>query len=114
MILLAQALCNPATSARNYTHTRAVTLSTARRDEAGQRWVTIIATDTSPGITPDKLPHIFDQFYRGRSAADYKTPGTGISLSISREIVERLGGRLTVETHVGVGSTFALWLPVAA
>ncbi len=42
--------------------------------------------DTGPGITPDDLPHIFERFYRGRAAADYKTPGTGVGLSISREI----------------------------
>lgn len=64
-------------------------------------------------ITPGDLPHIFDRFYRGRAAADYKTPGTGIGLAIAREIAEKLGGRPTVETHVGVGSTFTLWLPVA-
>ncbi len=57
------------------------------------------------------LPHIFERFYRGRAAADYKTPGTGVGLSISREIAEKLGGRLTVETEVGVGSTFTIWLP---
>ena len=50
--------------------------------------------------------------FRNRAAADYKTPGTGIGLSICREIAEKLSGRLTVETQVGVGSTFTLWLPV--
>ncbi len=87
---------------------------TALRDEADRRWVTISVKDTGPGITSDDLPHIFERFYRGRAAANYKTAGTGIGLSISREIAEQLGGRLTVETQVGVGSTFILWLPVAA
>ncbi len=59
-------------------------------------------------------PHIFERFYRGRAADDYKTPGTGVGLSISREIAEKLGGRLTVETQVGVDSTFTVWLPAVA
>ena len=59
-------------------------------------------------------PHIFERFYRGRAAADYKTLGAGIGLSINREIAEKLGGRLTVETQVGVDSTFTVWLPAVA
>ena len=74
--------------------------------------VTVSVQDTGPGITPDDLPDIFERFYRGRAAADYKSPGTGVGLSISREIAGKLGGRLTVETQVGVGSTFTLWLPI--
>jgi len=101
------------TNATNYTPAGSVTLSTAQVDEAGNNWITISVTDTGPGITPEDLPHIFERFYRGRAAADYKTPGTGVGLSISREIAQKVGGRLTVKTQVGVGSTFTLWLPVA-
>jgi len=111
--LLTQALTRLVTNAVSYTPVGMITLSTALRDEADQRWITIGVTDTGPGIEDDELPYIFDRFYRGRAADDYKTPGTGIGLSISREIAERLGGRLTVETRAGGGSTFTLWLPVA-
>ncbi len=97
-------------NAINYTPTGSVTVSTALHNEAGQHWVTISVIDTGPGITPADLPHIFKPFYRGRAAANDKTPGTGIGLTISRAIAEKLGGRLTVETQVGVGSTFTLWL----
>ncbi|HZY40508.1 MAG TPA: ATP-binding protein [Anaerolineae bacterium] len=45
--------------------------------------------------------------------ADYKTPGIGVGLSISREIMIKMNGRLTVETEVGVGSTFTVWLRAA-
>ena len=112
--LLIHALTRLVTNAVSYTPVGTITLSTARRDEADQSWITIGVTDTGPGIEEDELPHIFERFYRGRAADDYKTPGTGIGLSISREIAERLGGRLTVETQVGGGSTFTLWLPAAA
>jgi PAS domain S-box-containing protein len=112
--LFVQALTRLITNAINYTPAGSVTVSTAHTDEHDQTWVTVSVKDTGPGITPDDLPHIFERFYRGRAAADYKTPGTGVGLSISREIAEKLGGRLTVETQLGVGSTFTLWLPVAA
>jgi signal transduction histidine kinase len=111
--LILQSLTRLLVNAVNYTPAGSVNVSTAQVDETDRAWVTISVADTGAGITPDDLPHIFERFYRGRAAADYKTPGTGIGLSISREIVERLGGRLTVETHVGVGSTFILWLPIA-
>ncbi len=67
--------------------------------------------DTGPGIAPDELPHIFERFYRGRAAANYKTPGTGVGLSISRDIVLLLKGQLTVQSEVNQGSNFIIWLP---
>ncbi|MBP7689469.1 MAG: PAS domain S-box protein [Thermoflexales bacterium] len=108
-----QALNRLLMNAVNYTPAGAVTLSTAPRDDNDQHWVTISVTDTGPGITPDDLPHIFERFYRGRAAANYKTPGTGIGLAICHEIAQKLGGKVTADTQVGVGSTFTLWLPVA-
>jgi two-component system, OmpR family, phosphate regulon sensor histidine kinase PhoR len=98
-------------NAVSYTPSGSITLATrACADETGH-WLTVSVADTGPGITLDDLPHIFERFYRGRAAADYKTPGTGVGLAISRQIAEKLGGRLTVETQVGIGSTFTLWLP---
>lgn len=111
--LVAQALSRLVANAVNYTPAGSVTVSTVARFDDGRRWVTINVSDTGPGITPDDAPHIFERFYRGRAAANYKTPGAGVGLAISREIAQQLGGRLTVETQVGVGSTFTLWLPEA-
>jgi len=111
--LVAQALLRLVANAVNYTPAGSITVSTATRLDDGRRWVTISVSDTGPGITPEDIPHIFDRFYRGHAAANYKTPGVGVGLSISREIAQRQGGRLTVETQVGVGSTFTLWLPEA-
>ena len=66
--------------------------------------------DTGPGIAPDELPHIFDRFYRGHAAADYKTPGAGVGLAVSRDILTSLDGRLTVDSQPGAGATFTAWL----
>jgi len=72
--------------------------------------VTIEVRDTGAGISAQDLPHIFEPFYRGAAAADYKTPGTGVGLSITQRLIERLGGRITVESNPGRGAAFTFWL----
>ncbi len=62
-------------------------------------------SDTGPGIAPEHVPHIFDPFFTTRPE------GTGLGLPISREIIERHGGTLTVESAPGAGATFAIELP---
>ncbi len=109
--LTVQAIGHLFRNAIDYTPAGTITLNTTTRSDAVGRWVTVSVTDTGPGIAPADLSHIFEQFYRGRAAADYKTPGVGVGLSLCREIAEKMGGRLTVDTQVGVGSTFTLWLP---
>ena len=101
-------------NAVSYTPTGSVTLATRASADESDQWLTVSVTDTGPGITPVDLPHIFERFYRGRAAANYKTPGTGVGLSIGLQIARQMGGRLTVATQVGVGSTFTLWLRSAA
>ena len=109
--LVIQALTRLISNAVNYTTAGSVTVSTAYRNQDDRRWVTISVRDTGPGIAAAELPHIFERFYRGRAAANYKIPGTGIGLTIAQEIVTRLKGHLTVESQLGIGSTFTLWLP---
>ncbi len=73
-----------------------------------QGWVRVSVADTGVGIPPDVLPHIFDRFYRAQHEG---RKGVGLGLSIARWIAEAHGGHLTVESQVGKGSTFTLWLP---
>ena len=65
--------------------------------------------DEGPGIPPDELPHISERFFRASTAVGVK--GTGLGLTISREIVELHGGSLDVRSTVGEGSTFRVHLP---
>jgi signal transduction histidine kinase len=67
--------------------------------------------DTGPGIAPEERERIFEEFHR---AAGSPASGMGLGLAISRRIARLLGGDLTLESQVGAGSTFALWLPVSA
>jgi signal transduction histidine kinase len=66
-----------------------------------------------PVIPPDELPHLFDRFYRASAAQESGEPGTGLGLAICREIVERHGGYVEVESREGEGTAFTVWLPFA-
>ncbi len=113
-ILLSQALSHLVTNALNYTPTGgSIELVTAQVIDNGEDWITFTVRDTGPGIAPDELPRIFERFYRGRAAADYKTSGAGVGLSVSRDILNALNGRLTVDSQPGAGATFTAWLKPA-
>jgi len=109
-----QVLTNLLSNATNYTPQGGrITLETGTQERDGQTWVTFTVRDTGPGIPDDELSHIFDRFYRGAHARSTGVSGTGLGLPISREIVERHGGRITLETAMGEGTAFTVWLPPA-
>jgi two-component system NtrC family sensor kinase len=72
--------------------------------------VMVQVADTGHGIAPADLAHIFDPFFTTKGEGE----GTGLGLSITRAAVEAHGGRIGVESRVGEGTTFTLWLPVNA
>ena len=74
--------------------------------------VRIAVTDKGLGITQKDLPHIFDAFYRGAEAQSRQIRGNGLGLSIVKGIVEAHGGRVSVHSTPGAGSTFVVALPV--
>ncbi len=71
----------------------------------------IAVCDTGRGIAPEHLPYIFDRLYRVGTSRDRDAGGSGLGLSIVQRLATLLGGRVTAESEVGVGSTFTLWLP---
>ena len=68
--------------------------------------------DTGVGIPHDSVGHVFERFYRVDKARSRKSGGSGLGLSIVRNMVERNGGRISVESTVGEGSLFTLTFPV--
>ena len=78
----------------------------------GTGYVQTIVRDTGPGIPTEDLDKIFDRFYQV-SASRGSQAGTGLGLPISKELVELHGGRIWVESEVGVGSTFTFTLAEA-
>lgn len=73
----------------------------------GQNGVEILCTDTGCGISPENLNKLFDPFFTTKEVGQ----GTGLGLSVSYGIVERHGGTIWVQSKVGKGSTFKVWLP---
>ena len=67
--------------------------------------------DTGIGIAPDDLPHVFERFYRADKARDRDGGGSGLGLAIAASIVERHGGSIEVQSTLGVGSVFTVYLP---
>lgn len=75
------------------------------------RMIRVEVQDSGLGIPEADLARIFDRFYRTRSARDSTVTGTGLGLAITREIIQRHGGELSVESVLGLGSTFRITLP---
>jgi two-component system NtrC family sensor kinase len=75
-----------------------------------ERTLIVSISDTGPGMAPEQLKKIFDPFFTTKPIGE----GTGLGLSISHGIIERHGGRLTVESAPGQGTTFTIFLPVDA
>jgi len=103
---ITQVITNLVTNATNYTPPGGtITVSVAREEEDA----VIRVQDSGIGIPPEALPHIFEPFFR---VSEDVARGTGLGLTISREIVELHGGTLTVKSEVGRGSTFTVRLPL--
>jgi signal transduction histidine kinase len=83
----------------------------AVRVEVEPQGVTVEVRDTGQGIPEADLPRIFDRFYRTSSARNSDTVGSGLGLSITRDIVHRHGGEMAVRSELGLGTTFRFTIP---
>ena len=75
-------------------------------------WAALSVVDTGIGISQTDLPHIFERFYRAQTQGEI--PGTGLGLAIAAELIKRHSGVIEVRSTVGKGSTFVVYLPLAA
>lgn len=79
----------------------------------GMTEVTIKVSDTGVGIAAGKLDHIFEKFTQADSSITRRYGGSGLGLSISKGLVEKMGGTIRVESELGVGTTFYVTIPLA-
>jgi len=86
-----------------------ITVSIGRSDEGQLR---LDVADTGSGISPDRLPYVFDQFYRVDPSRSRETGGAGLGLTIVKRLVEAHGGRVTAESEPGRGTRISVHLPV--
>jgi two-component system, OmpR family, sensor kinase len=110
---LKQVLVNLIGNAINYTPAGGeVIVGVGKSDNLAR----ITISDTGPGIPPEDLPHIFERFYRAeksRTRSIHSSKGFGLGLSIAYWIVNNHGGKIDVDSTVGKGTTFCVWLPLS-
>jgi signal transduction histidine kinase len=79
--------------------------------EASDDWAVFTCADTGLGISEEDQTRLFSEFFRSTNAQARAKPGTGLGLAIVKRTVERHGGRVEVESELGVGTTFRVYLP---
>jgi signal transduction histidine kinase len=109
-VKLRMILKNLIVNALKFTEEGRVTISAAPQDEG----ITFVVADTGSGIRREVLPTIFEPFRQGESFAVRRQGGVGLGLYIVRQLLTLLGGTVTVESEVGRGSTFRVWIPKEA
>ena len=109
--LFEQAVANLLSNAVKFTP-EGGTIHVEARTEAGEPagWFAVTVRDTGPGIPEADQRHVFERFHQLAGARSPLSPGTGIGLSLTREIVELHGGRIDVASQVGAGSAFTIRL----
>ncbi len=104
---LEQILFNLVGNAIKYTTEGAVTVTVTADD----REMRFAVRDTGPGIPPEQLESVFDEFVQVRARSGEKPAGTGLGLAVSRRLAAMHGGRIELQSTIDVGSEFALVIP---
>lgn len=100
-------LKNLLTNAVKFTERGSITISVLPRD-AGMEFC---VADTGIGVAPEFLPEMFEMFRQGDSSTTRRYGGVGLGLYLVRRLLELLGGRVTVESTLGQGTKFCVWVP---
>lgn len=107
---LRQILLNLVGNAVKFTERGEVALHVGRGKQEG--WIHFAVRDTGIGIAPERLPHIFDSFTQADASTTRRFGGTGLGTTISKQLVELMGGRIEVSSTLGEGSCFEFELPL--
>ncbi|HVU74963.1 MAG TPA: ATP-binding protein [Mycobacteriales bacterium] len=110
-VRVVQVASNLVSNALKYSPSEAQVFVVVRAEGATAR---LSVTDRGRGIPADQLEAVFEKFHRVEDPLRMTTSGTGLGLYIARQLAEAMGGRLTLTSAYGVGSTFTFALPLAA
>ncbi len=108
---LRQCLWNLLGNACKFTRAGTVSLRVTRLPQEDGDWLEFAVSDTGIGMTPEQVAQLFQAFTQGDSSTTRKYGGTGLGLAITKRLCTLMGGRITVESQLGEGSTFRLLLP---
>lgn len=116
---LRQVLLNLTSNAIKFTEEGAVTIEVTEgmlpgSGDTSSSGIAFRVRDTGIGIAPEFMPSLFESFTQEKSTRRSAQMGTGLGLAISRELVQRMGGVISVESEPGLGSVFMFVLPAAA
>ena len=109
---LRQILTNLVGNAIKFTEQGGITIrcESTRRDGM----VSVVVRDTGIGISPEALPLVFTEFYQADDELTRRRGGSGLGLAIAQRLAQLMGGHITVDSELGVGSTFTIFLRPAA
>jgi signal transduction histidine kinase len=107
-----QILWNLLSNAAKFTERGSITFTIEQHD-APLPFILFRVSDTGIGITPEQQQNIFQVFTQGDESFTRKYGGTGLGLAISHRFCQMLGGQISIDSQIGLGSTFTLRLPIA-
>ena len=108
-----QVILNLVSNAVKFTEDGQITVSVCETSDQGGGGVSITVTDTGIGISAEQRERLFRPFVQGDASTSRKYGGTGLGLAISRHFCQMMGGKIMVDSTLGEGSRFTVWLPNA-
>lgn len=108
-VRVAEVITNLVSNAINYTNSAGTVKVSVN---VSPTEITTTISDTGIGIPKEAIPHLFNKFFRVSNSLQKANKGTGLGLYIARSIIMKLGGKIWVESEIGVGSNFIFTLPV--
>lgn len=101
-------------NAIKFTESGGVTIESSLENRDGTNWVKIRFSDTGIGIDPAMFDQIFQEFRQASEGYNRRYEGTGLGLTLSKKMLQLMGGMITLESEPGLGSTFTVWMPSAS
>lgn len=108
---LRQVLLNLLSNAAKFTQRGVLQLQTKSFEEEGRIWFTFIVQDNGIGMSQEQLETLFEKYTQGDGAETQRQGGTGLGMAIAKELCELMGGRISIESAPGRGTTFEVKIP---